>query len=83
MTSPRDKRGYCNSLRSIGIDCNPSLVSYGAVVNHVTAKTLNKVVEGTSDQISLAIKDMQNSMSSLVCMVMDYCLSLDFLLVKK
>jgi hypothetical protein len=41
------------------------------------------VVEGTSDQVGLAIKDMQRSLSSLACMVMDHRLVLDFLLVKQ
>jgi hypothetical protein len=40
------------------------------------------VVEDTSGQVGLAIKDMQRSSSSLACMVMDYHLALDFLLVK-
>jgi hypothetical protein len=54
-------------------------VSYGVIANHVTAKNLTKVVEDTSDQVGLAIKDMQRSLSSLACMVMDHCLALDFL----
>jgi hypothetical protein len=53
------------------------------IANYVTAKKLIKVVEGTSDQVGLAIKDIQRSLSSLVCMVMDHCLALDFLLVKQ
>jgi hypothetical protein len=52
-------------------------------VNHVTAKNLTKVVKDTSDQVGLAIKDMQRSLSSLACMVMDHCLALDFLLAKQ
>jgi hypothetical protein len=50
---------------------------------HVTAKNLTKVVEDTSDQVGLAIKDMQRSLSSLVSMVMDHHLALDFLLAKQ
>jgi hypothetical protein len=52
------------------------------IANHVTAKNLTKVVEDTSDQVGLDIKDMQRSLSSLACMVMDHRLALDFLLVK-
>jgi hypothetical protein len=58
-------------------------ISYGVIANHVTAKTLTKVVEDTSDQVGLAIKDMQRSLSSLACVVMDHCLALDFLLTKQ
>jgi hypothetical protein len=39
------------------------------------------VVEDTSDQVGLAIKDIQRSLSA--CMVMDHRLALDFLLVKE
>jgi hypothetical protein len=53
------------------------------IANHVTVKNLIKVVEGTSDQVGLAIKDMQRSLSSLACVVMDHCLALDFLLAKQ
>jgi hypothetical protein len=53
------------------------------IANHVTAKNLTKVVEDTSDKVGLAIKDMQRSLSSLACMVMDHCLALDFLLAKQ
>jgi hypothetical protein len=53
------------------------------IANHVTAKNLTKVVEDTSDQVGLAIKDMQRSLSSLACMVMDHHLALDFLLAKQ
>jgi hypothetical protein len=52
------------------------------IANHVTAKNLTKVVEDTSDQVGLAIKDIQRSLSSLAYMVMDHCLALDFLLAK-
>jgi hypothetical protein len=58
-------------------------ISYGVIANHVTAKNLTKVVGGTSDQVHLAIKDMQRSLSSLACMVMDHHLALDFLLAKQ
>jgi hypothetical protein len=58
-------------------------ISYGVIANHVTAENLTKVVEDTSDQVGLAIKDMQRSLSSLSCMVMDHRLALDFLLAKQ
>jgi hypothetical protein len=58
-------------------------ISYGVIANNVTKKNLTKVVEDTSDQVSLAIKDMQRSLSSLACMVMDHRLALDFLLGKQ
>jgi ABC-type phosphate transport system permease subunit len=58
-------------------------ISYGVIANHVIAKNLTKVVEDTSDQVSLAIKDMQRSLSSLACMVTDHCLALYFLLAKQ
>jgi hypothetical protein len=58
-------------------------ISHGVIANHVTAKHLTKVVEDTSDKVGLAIKDMQRSLSSLACMVMDHHLALDFLLAKK
>jgi hypothetical protein len=58
-------------------------ISYGVIANHVTAKNLTKVVEDTSDQAGLAIKDIQRSLLSLACMVMDNCLALDFLLAKQ
>jgi hypothetical protein len=41
------------------------------------------VVEDTSDQGDLAIKDIQRSLSSLACVVMDHRLALDFLLTKQ
>jgi hypothetical protein len=53
------------------------------IANQVTAKNLTKVVEGTSDQVGFAIKDIQRSLSSLACMVMDHHLTLDFLLAKQ
>jgi hypothetical protein len=58
--------------------------SYGVIANHVTEKTnLTKVVEDTSDQVGLANKDIQRSLLSLPCMVMDHHLALDFLLAKQ
>jgi hypothetical protein len=53
------------------------------IANHVIAKNPTKVVEDTSDQVGLAIKDMQRSLSSLACMVREHCLALDFLLAKQ
>jgi hypothetical protein len=60
-------------------------ITYEVIANHVIAKkkNLTKVVEDTSDQVGLAIKDMQSSVSSLACMVMDHSLALDFLLAKQ
>jgi hypothetical protein len=58
-------------------------ISYGVIANHVTTKNITKVVEDTSDHIGLAIKDIQRSLSSLSCMVMDHCLAIDFLLAKQ
>jgi hypothetical protein len=58
-------------------------ISYGVIANHVTAKNLTEVLKDTSDQVDLAIKDIQRSLLSLACMVMDHCLALDFLLVKQ
>jgi ribonuclease HI len=58
-------------------------ISYGVIVNHVTAKNLTKVAEDNSDQVGLAIKDIQRSLSFLACMVMDHLLALDFLLTKQ
>jgi hypothetical protein len=46
-------------------------------------KKKTKVVEGISDQVGFAIKDMQWSLSSLACIVLDHHLSLDFLLAKQ
>jgi hypothetical protein len=57
-------------------------ISYGVIANHVTTKKLTKVVEDTSDQVGLAIKDMQRSLSSFA-VVMDHCLAVDFLLAKQ
>jgi hypothetical protein len=58
-------------------------ISYGVIANHVTAKNLTKVIEDTSDQVGLAIKDTQRSLLSLACMVMNHRLALDFLLAKQ
>jgi hypothetical protein len=58
-------------------------ISYGVIASHVTTKNLTKVIEDTSDQVGLAIKDMQRSLSSLACMVMDHRLALDLLLAKQ
>jgi hypothetical protein len=58
-------------------------ISYGVIANHVTAKNPTKVVEGTSDQVALAIKDIQRSLLSLPYLVMDHNLALDFLLAKQ
>jgi hypothetical protein len=66
MISHRDKREV--TLIVLGITALIAAlagISYGMVANHVTAKILTKVVEGTSDQVSLAIKDMQRSLLSL------------------
>jgi hypothetical protein len=57
-------------------------ISSGVIANHVTAKNLTKVVDSTSDQVGLAIRDIQRSLLSLACMVMDHCLAPDFLLAK-
>jgi hypothetical protein len=57
-------------------------IRYGVVAN-VTAKNLIKVIEGTSDQVGLAVKDIQRSLLPLAFMVMDHCLGLDFLLAKQ
>jgi hypothetical protein len=58
-------------------------MSYGVIANHITAKNLTKVVKDTSDQVGLAIKDMQRSLLSLACMVMDHRLALDFFWLNK
>jgi hypothetical protein len=47
-------------------------ISYVIFTNHVTAKNLTKVVEDTSDQVGLAIEDMQKPLSSFACMVVDH-----------
>jgi hypothetical protein len=58
-------------------------ISYGVIANHVIAKYLTKVVEGTSDQVGLAIKDIQRSLTSFASVVMNHCLALSFLLAKQ
>jgi hypothetical protein len=59
-------------------------IRYRVVANYVTTKkNLTKVVEGTLNQVGLAIKDIKRSLSSLACMVMNHHLALDFLLVKQ
>jgi hypothetical protein len=57
-------------------------ISYGVIANLVTSKNITKVVEDTSDQVGLAIKDIQRSLLSLACVVMGQRLALDFLLAK-
>jgi hypothetical protein len=84
MASHRDKREV--TLIVLGITALVAAlagISYGVITNHVTAKNLTKVVENISDQVGFAIKDMQRSLSSLACMVMDHHLALDFLLAKQ
>jgi hypothetical protein len=81
-TSHRDKREI--ALTVLGITTLIAAlagISYGVIANHPTAKNLTKVVEGTSDQVGLIIKDIQRSLSSLASMVMYHYLAffLDFL----
>jgi hypothetical protein len=45
--------------------------TYGVVSNYETTKNLTKMVEETSDKISISFKDMQRSLSSLAETVMD------------
>jgi hypothetical protein len=83
-TSHRDKRKI--TLIVLGITALIAAVagiSYGVIASYVTAKNLIKVVEDTSDQVGFAIKDIQRSLLSLACMVMDHRLALDFLLAKQ
>jgi hypothetical protein len=82
-TSHRDKRGITNGFRDNSIHCSPSWNKYRVVANHVTAKNLTRVVEGTSDKVNFAIKDMQRCLSFLACMVTDHCVALDFLLARQ
>jgi hypothetical protein len=66
MTSHRDKREV--TLIVLGKTALTTVlagINYRVIANHVTAKNLTKVIEGTSDQIGLAIKDIQRSLSSL------------------
>jgi hypothetical protein len=82
--SHRDKREV--TLIVLGITALVAAlvgISYGVIANHVTSKNLTKVVVDTSDQVGLAIKDMQRSLSSLACMVTYHHLALDFLLAKQ
>jgi hypothetical protein len=82
--SHRDKREV--TLIVLGITASVTAlagISYGMIANRVTAKHLTKEVEDTSDQVGLAIKDMQRSLLSLACMVMDHCMALGFLLAKQ
>jgi hypothetical protein len=81
--SHKDKRGSFNTLGRTTLVAAPTGISYGVIANHATTKNLIKVAEDTSDQVGLAIKDMQRSLLSLACMVMDHCLALDFLLAKQ
>jgi hypothetical protein len=61
----------------------PAGIRHGVIANYATAENLTKVLEGTSDQIDLAIKDIHQFLSSLACMGMDHRLALDFLLAKQ
>jgi hypothetical protein len=83
-TSHRDKREVTSIVLGITVLVAAlAEISYGVIANRVTTKSLTKVVEDTSDQVGLAIKDMQRSLSSLACMVIDHHLALDFLLAKQ
>jgi ribonuclease HI len=71
-TSHRDKREVTLiALRITTLVAALARINYGLIANHVTTKNLTKVVEGTSDQVGLAIKDMQRSLLSFACMVMN------------
>jgi hypothetical protein len=84
MTSHRDKREITLIILGItALIAALAAISYMVIANHVTAKNLTKVVEDTSDQVGLAIKDMQRSLLSLAFMVMDHCLILHFLLAEQ
>jgi hypothetical protein len=73
-----------NSFRDNNIGCSPSWSKlWGDCQSCNYKKNLTKVVEGISDQVGLAIKDIQRSLLSLACMVMDHHLALDFLLAKQ
>jgi hypothetical protein len=57
--SHRDKREVTLiGLRITALVAALAGISCGVIANHVTAKNLTKVVEDTSDQVGLAIKDM-------------------------
>jgi hypothetical protein len=58
-------------------------ISYGMIAYQITAKYLTKVVKGTSDQVELALKDMQRYLFSLASIVTDHQLALDFLLAEQ
>jgi hypothetical protein len=78
-TSHRDKREVTLIvLGIIALVATLAGISHGMIANHVTAKNVTKIEEDTSDQVGLAIKDIQRSLSSLACMVMDHRLALDF-----
>jgi hypothetical protein len=79
----RNKRGYFNSFRDNSISCSPCWNQLWGNCQSCNCKNLTKVVEDTSDQVGLGIKDMQRSLSSLACMVMNHNLALDFLLAKQ
>jgi hypothetical protein len=82
--SHKNKRDYSNSFRDNSISCSPCWNQlWGDCQSCNCKKNLNKVIENTSDQVGLAIKDMQRSLSSLACMVTDHHLALDFLLAKQ
>jgi hypothetical protein len=83
-TSHRDKREVTLMVSGItALIAALAEISCGVIANHVTAKNLIEIVEDTSDQVGLAIKNMQRSLSYLTCMVMDHRLALDFLLTKQ
>jgi hypothetical protein len=84
MTSHRDKTEVILIVLGIMVLIAAQAgLSYGVAANHITVKKLTNVVEGTSDHVGLAIKDMQKSLSFLACIVMDHSLALDFLLAKQ
>jgi hypothetical protein len=74
--------GHSNSFRSNCIDYSLDWNQLWGDCQSCNCKKPNKVVEGTSDQVGLAIKDIQRSLLSLACMLMDHRLALDFLLAK-
>jgi hypothetical protein len=80
--SHRYKRGYFNSFRDTSINCSPCWNHLWGDCQSCNCKNLTKVVEDTSDQVGLAIKDMQGSCHPFLY-GMDHRLALDFLLAKK
>jgi hypothetical protein len=67
-TSHRDKREFILIVLEItALIAALTGISHGVIANHVTAENLTKVLEDTSDQVGLAIKDMQRFLSSLAC----------------